>query len=103
MKDARSFILFFKLAFGQPPRHLHTNTQHGFCHFNMLPLKKGLGVFSVTKDPSSSARRNSIRPSGNSTISRKDVGIKVGSPRKRGIISVIPQEFATFYGALMTS
>ncbi|KAA6195793.1 hypothetical protein F3K52_08135, partial [Pseudomonas lactis] len=36
----------------------------------------------ITREPSSSARRSSIRPSGSSTISRKDVGIKVCSPRK---------------------
>ena len=44
MKNARP-IVFFKLAFGQPTRHLHTHAEHGFGHLYVLTLKKSLGIF----------------------------------------------------------
>ena len=44
MKNARP-IVFFKLAFGQPTRHLYTDAKHGFRHLYVLPLKKSLGIF----------------------------------------------------------
>ena len=44
MKNARP-IVFFKLAFSQPTRHLYTDAEHGFSHLNVLPLKKSLGIF----------------------------------------------------------
>ena len=44
MKNARP-VIFLELAFGQPPRHLHTDAKHGLGHLYVLTLKKGLGIF----------------------------------------------------------
>ena len=58
-----------------------------YAFANLTTGMRDIASIRVTREPSSSARRSSIRPSGNSTISRKDVDIKFGSPRKARIVA----------------
>ena len=44
MQYAWPFVAL-KLAIHQTAGHLHTHTQHGLGHFNMLPLQERLGIF----------------------------------------------------------
>ena len=44
MQNPWPFFLL-EIIFGQPPRHLHTNIEHGLGHFHMLTLQERLGVF----------------------------------------------------------
>lgn len=77
MQDAGAFVVFH-LALGKTTGHLHADIEHGLGHFDMLALQEILRVpenSRVTNASSSSARRSTMRPSGISTISRKDVGM----------------------------
>jgi len=44
VQNPRPFISL-EVTFDQLTCHLHTNAEHGFGHFYMLPLKKCLGIF----------------------------------------------------------
>jgi len=49
VKNARA-VFFLGLAFCQATGHLHTNAQHGFCHFHVLALQEYLGVLGKIQD-----------------------------------------------------